>query len=134
MTRTGLFVEVGGGELIDKITILQIKAERIGDAEKLANVRHELAMLEAARSGHIIPSEALSELTESLKQVNESLWEIEDAIRACEAAQDFGDRFITLARSVYKTNDRRAALKKQINELTGSAVVEEKSYGGGAAE
>ena len=131
MTRTSLSIEVGGGELIDKITILQIKTERIRDPGKLANVRHELALLEAARDGHLPPSEELAALTDALKQVNESLWDIEDDIRACEAANDFGDRFIELARSVYKTNDRRAALKKQINQLTGATVVEEKSYGGG---
>lgn len=127
MTNTGLRIEVGSGELIDKITILQIKTERIKDAAKLSHVRYELGMLQAVQAG-LPESAALAALTDELKQTNESLWEIEDAIRACEAAKDFGDRFIQLARAVYKTNDQRAALKKQINQLTGATVVEEKSY------
>jgi Tfp pilus assembly protein PilF len=121
-------VEVAPGELIDKITILEIKSERITDREKLKNVRLELATLVACRDQVIESSPELATLTLDLKQVNESLWQIEDEIRECERQKDFGDRFIELARSVYKSNDRRSLLKRQINELLGSRLVEEKSY------
>ncbi len=121
-------VEVSPGELIDKITILEIKSERIKDVEKLKNVRMELATLVACRDLAIEASPELAELTIELKQVNESLWQIEDQIRECERHRDFGPKFIELARSVYKSNDRRSALKRQINELLGSRLIEEKSY------
>lgn len=121
-------ISVSTGELIDKITILAIKSERIKDSAKLQNVRHELQMLEAARDAAIRPSQALSELTAQLKAVNEALWRIEDDIRDCERNRDFGPDFIELARSVYHQNDRRFELKRQINQAVGSAFVEEKSY------
>jgi hypothetical protein len=121
-------VEIAPGELIDKITILEIKSERIRELEKLSNVRTELATLVACRDLAIEPSEELTDLTTELKQVNESLWQIEDEIRDCERRQDFGTRFIELARSVYRSNDRRSTLKRQINELLGSRLMEEKSY------
>ncbi len=121
-------VEIAPGELIDKITILQIKAERIRDEDKLKNVRTELDVLAQARDGAIAPSAQLDDLSGQLKAVNEALWEIEDSIRDCERQQDFGPKFIELARSVYRSNDRRAALKRQINELLGSSLIEEKSY------
>jgi hypothetical protein len=123
-----ILVEIAPGELIDKITILEIKSERIADAGKLKNVRVELDVLAAARDGAMAASAELAELTAQLKQVNQALWEIEDAIRDCERGQDFGPKFIELARSVYHSNDRRAALKRQINELLGSKLIEEKSY------
>jgi len=123
-----ILVEIAPGELIDKITILEIKSERIADAGKLKNVRVELDVLAAARDAAMAASAELAELTAQLKQVNEALWEIEDAIRDCERGQDFGPKFIELARSVYHSNDRRAALKRQINELLGSKLIEEKSY------
>lgn len=125
---SSILVQIGTGELIDKITILQIKSERIEDPVKLSNVRHELALLSGTRDQSLTASDELDRLTDQLKSVNESLWEIEDDIRACEAEKDFGERFIELARAVYHTNDRRAQLKKDINLLTGSTVVEEKSY------
>ena len=116
------------GELIDKITILQIKAARIREEEKLANIRRELALLErlAREDGPAGPSIDL--LTDRLAAVNARLWTIEDAIRACEREGDFGPRFVALARSVYCENDVRAALKRAINTLANSALVEEKSY------
>jgi len=123
-----ILIEVGPGELIDKITILVIKSERMSDPAKLANVRHELQVLEAARRAYIPASAELQRLEAELKAVNEALWVIEDDIRQCEADKDFGPKFVELARSVYKQNDRRAALKKDINLLTGSAIIEEKSY------
>src|SRR5262249_47765018 len=121
-------IETAAGELIDKISILEIKSERIADTGKLRNVRAELAALRQTRDRAISPSWALSKLADELKAVNERLWEIEDEIRACEQRSDFGPRFIELARSVYRENDRRAQLKRQINDLLGSRVVEEKSY------
>ncbi len=123
-----LNVPIGPGELVDKITILEIKSERLAAAEKVANVRVELAALVAARDAAIAASQVLSELTTALKRVNEALWQIEDEIRDCERIGDFGARFIELARAVYRSNDERAALKRQINDLLGSSIVEEKSY------
>ncbi len=124
----GLSVEISPGELIDKITILEIKLERLADKAKLANVRAEHAILTAARAGAIETSAELDRLTAELKRVNERLWDIEDGIRDCERAKDFGEKFVALARGVYKNNDRRAELKRQINELLGSRLIEEKSY------
>lgn len=121
-------VEISPGELIDKITILEIKSERIDDPAKLANVRVELETLAASRDAALPPSAQLTALTADLKAVNETLWQIEDDIRDCERASDFGAAFVALARSVYQTNDRRAALKRAINDLLGSRLVEEKSY------
>ena len=121
-------IEVGAGELIDKITILKIKADRMTDVAKLKNVKHELDILSSARREHLAQSIDLDRLEDALRQVNEDLWVIEDDIRACEAARDFGPKFIKLARSVYIQNDKRAAIKKSINELCGSSIVEEKSY------
>ncbi len=125
---TVLEVEVSAGELVDKITILEIKAERIADPDKLANVHRELRSLTATRREALPSSEELDELTAELRRVNERLWEIEDDIRDCERKRDFGERFIELARAVYRTNDRRAAAKRSINELLGSELVEEKDY------
>lgn len=123
-----LMIEVGAGELIDKITILKIKAERMTDPAKLKNVRHELDVLSQARAENLVQSDALDRLENELREVNEALWVIEDDIRACEAVRDFGPKFIELARSVYIQNDKRATIKKSINELCGSSIVEEKSY------
>ena len=128
MPGVSIRVAVSAGELIDRITILEIKSERFDDAAKLENVRTELEALTAARRSALPPSAGLSRLSADLKAVNQRLWQIEDDIRACEAAQDFGPRFVELARAVYFANDERSRLKRQINELTGSAIVEEKSY------
>lgn len=125
---TALQVEVSAGELVDKITILEIKAERIADPNKLANVQRELRSLTATRRDALPHSEELDELAATLRRINEQLWEIEDDIRACERKSDFGERFVELARAVYLTNDRRAAAKRRINELLGSELVEEKDY------
>ena len=127
-TQNGVTVPVSPGELIDKITILEIKAERIADPAKLVNVRHQLTLLEGVRDEALAGSAKLTALADDLRSVNSVLWDIEDDIRACEATKDFGSRFIELARSVYRTNDKRAALKKEIDELFGSAITEEKSY------
>jgi Flp pilus assembly protein TadD len=124
----GIEAEIGPGELVDKITILEIKRERLKDQSKLRNVALELEALNAARERAMERSDELQQLTADLKVVNETLWEIEDEIRIHESRQDFGKRFIELARAVYHRNDRRAALKRRINELVGSEIVEEKSY------
>ncbi len=126
--KTSISVEVSPGELIDKITILEIKLERIEDADKLANVKLDWETLSAARDAAIEPTDELERLSAELKQANESLWRIEDDIRDCERSKDFGDVFVELARGVYQTNDKRAALKREINELLGSNLIEEKSY------
>ena len=123
-----LLIPVSWGELLDKIAILQIKAERMTDTDKLRNVRHELDLLVSVRDREIGKADGFDALVADLRRVNERLWEIEDAIRICEKERDFGSRFIELARAVYMTNDQRANLKYRINTLLGSQVVEEKSY------
>ena len=127
-TAPTILVDVAPGEVIDKITILQIKSERITDLSKVQNVRAELSLLEAACGRFLMRSPELEALTAELKAVNERLWDIEDDIRDCERQQDFGVRFIELARAVYHNNDQRAALKRRVNELLGSTILEEKSY------
>lgn len=122
-------ISTSAGELIDKLTILEIKAERITDPTRLGHVRAELAALNSARAMVVTNSgPELAALTAELKQVNAALWDIEDEIRECERRKDFGARFVELARSVYMTNDRRAGLKNDINRLLASAIVEVKSY------
>lgn len=121
-------IDAAPGELIDKITILQIKAERIDDAMKRANVTYELATLTNALNMAIETSAQISDLSNRLKEVNERLWETEDAIRDCERRQDFGPVFIDLARSVYRLNDVRSEIKRSINTILGARIIEEKSY------
>jgi len=123
-----ILAPISAGELVDKITILRVKAERIGDAAKEANVRKELALLEGIAADALTPSAELDALTAELTAINAALWDIEDGKRACERNQTFGPEFVELARRVYKDNDKRAAVKRQINELAGSDIVEEKSY------
>ncbi|MEB3350841.1 MAG: DUF6165 family protein [Cyanobacteriota bacterium] len=125
-----LLIPASVGELIDKITILEIKQQRIADAVKRANVQRELAALMAVVEEHNLgyPVGVLADLGQQLAGVNAQLWQIEDDIRECERQADFGPRFIELARSVYHRNDERAALKRRINEQCGSELVEEKSY------
>jgi tetratricopeptide (TPR) repeat protein len=130
-TRTvrSVRIDVAPGELIDKLTILEIKAERMADAQKLVHVRHEQERLTAAVDGAIIASAELVALRTELRAVNETIWEIEEAIRDCDRRGDFGPSFVALAQAVYRTNDQRAALKRRINELLNSELVEEKQYG-----
>ncbi len=121
-------IPISPGEVVDRLTILEIKSERISDKTKLVNVHHELGkLLEAAKSA-IPDSQDMRALRAKLKAVNEELWVIEDDIRECERERDFGATFIALARAVYKTNDRRADLKRRINEALGSDIMEQKSY------
>ncbi len=121
-------VPVSPGELLDKITILRIKAQRMRDAEKLKNVRLELNALEQTWSSSSYAKLDIAAEVDALHQVNERLWVIEDDIRDQERAQTFGARFIELARAVYFENDERAAIKRRINVRLGSSIVEEKSY------
>lgn len=121
-------IELSVGELLDKITILQIKAERINDEAKLENINKELQVLESLWSASPYSQNDLDKETNDLKAINEELWDIEDKIRDKESEQAFDDVFIELARSVYFTNDRRAEIKRVINTKTGSELVEEKSY------
>jgi high-affinity Fe2+/Pb2+ permease len=121
-------IPISPGELLDKITILQIKAERISDPVKVANVKTELEMLTRVWDEAVEADADITALTAELKSINESLWEIEDDIRDEERNKRFGDRFIELARAVYVTNDERANAKKKVNLHLNSTIVEEKSY------
>jgi hypothetical protein len=123
-----ILVPISVGELIDKITILQIKSERIANKDQVANVKRELTALDAVSARIACDPTVLAQCTADLKRVNETLWEVEDAIRDCEASGDFGPRFIELARSVYRHNDERARLKRELNMAAGSRYVEENSY------
>lgn len=121
-------IPISPGEMLDKITILEIKSERISDPDKLANVNRELEMLVTLWNKYVQEDETLSGLRQQLKSINEKLWDIEDDIRDEERNKRFGERFIELARSVYVTNDERANSKKEINLHLNSEIVEEKSY------
>lgn len=123
-----LNVPTSPGEFLDKLTILEIKSERMSDAAKLANVARELFTLREAWGSSPLAARDVTALVAQLKQVNEALWEIEDQIRDKEAARAFDEEFIALARSVYVTNDRRAAIKRELNVELGSEILEEKSY------
>jgi hypothetical protein len=125
-----ILAPVSAGELLDKITILRVKQTRITDPAKLGNVRYELAQLEAIAARHIAASPELDALVERLHGINAELWDIEDGKRDAERRHDFGAHFIALARAVYLKNDLRARIKKDINLLLGSKIVEEKSYAG----
>jgi O-antigen ligase len=126
-TTSDILVPVSVGELMDKITILEIKSERIKNPRQLENIAHELGALRGVHVG-TIGLAMLGKLSAELKQVNAKLWDVEDAIRECEARGDFGDSFIELARAIYRLNDERARLKKEINVASGSRLMEEKSY------
>ena len=121
-------VPIAYGELIDKITILEIKSERIRDAAKLANVRVELDLLNDTWGTNPASSTDIAAERTDLRRVNEALWDIEDRIRLKEKAKAFDTEFVELARSVYIRNDERAAIKRAINTKLGSTLVEEKSY------
>lgn len=125
---TEIKVPVSPGELVDKITILEIKLERMDDAGKRYNVGTELDLLRQTWAASAFAAFDISAETQSLKRINETLWEIEDQIRDKEAAGAFDDDFIELARSVYFTNDERSRVKRAINDKLGSTLVEEKSY------
>jgi transcriptional regulator of nitric oxide reductase len=121
-------VPVSPGEVLDKITILEIKSERMTDPQKVANVRVELALLQETWAQAVTEDDVIRDLHAQLKEINEALWEIEDDIRDKERVKEFDQRFIDLARSVYFTNDRRSEVKKKLNLHLGSQIIEEKSY------
>jgi len=121
-------IPISWGELIDKITILEIKMDRIQDVEKLENIDKELQALRLIFNQDCSEPDLLGQQKNELRTVNEKLWEIEDDIRICEKENDFSQRFIDLARAVYINNDQRAALKREINTLLKSELFEEKSY------
>ena len=124
-------IEVSNGEIIDKYTILEIKLSKIKDAKKLKNIQHEYNVLTPVVQSIYVESQEekhLKKLQTDLLEVNMKLWKIEDDIRECERANDFGKTFVDLARAVYYTNDERSDVKKEINVFTGSDLVEEKSY------
>jgi hypothetical protein len=128
-----LKIEVSNGEILDKVSILEIKLERITDAQKLSNIKNEWDALQNAVkiiAGLANPKEEFHQAVKALRATNEALWDVEDALRLNEKTKDFGDAFIALARDVYVLNDQRAALKSSINILTGSNLREEKSYEG----
>lgn len=120
--------EISYGELIDKITILTIKSERIHNTEKLKNIMTELKALQKVYADYVGNRIDVPQLQELLKKINETLWDIEDAIRMKERNKEFDDEFIELARNVYITNDKRCMMKKEIDKLLGSHITEEKSY------
>ena len=123
-----ILVPVSPGEVLDKITILEIKSERMADEEKVRNVRLELSLLNETWGKSVEADDTVGRIHAELKNINEALWEIEDDIRDKEKAREFDDRFVELARAVYFTNDKRAAAKKELNLYLGSDIVEEKSY------
>ena len=126
-------IEVSNGEILDKVSILEIKLERITDAQKLSNIQNEWHALQNAVkiiAGLANPKEEFHQAVKALRATNEALWDVQDALRLNEQTKDFGDAFIALAREVYVLNDQRAALKSSINILTGSNLREEKSYEG----
>lgn len=123
-----IHVPISPGELIDKITILQIKSDRMSDAVKVANVRVELGLLQSTWQSSPHAAHDIQKEWNDLRRINEALWDIEDKIRDKERDQQFDKEFIELARAVYVTNDERAAVKRVINTKLGSRIVEEKSY------
>lgn len=124
-----VLIPVSYGELLDKITILEIKHARIGDDAKRANVARELALLDATWRDAAVEAPDIAALKVALSTINARLWDVEEGKRDCERRQDFGPRFIALAREVYVGNDERARIKRAINLALGSTIVEEKSYG-----
>jgi hypothetical protein len=125
-----ILIPVSAGELLDKKTILQIKRERIKDPAQLRNVESEFTLLEEAarKQGAALSSPEIQRLEADLLELNAQIWDLENTVRACERSGDHGENFVRTARSIYASNDRRAALKKQINLLLGSTIVEEKSH------
>jgi hypothetical protein len=128
VTSEPLLAPTSIGDLIDRISILEIKARRIAEPEKAANVRRELSALTTLRDAAGLDTPELAGFAGELAQVNETLWDVEDEIRALDRQGDFGARFVELARAVYTWNDRRSAIKREINRVSGSALSEEKSY------
>lgn len=124
-----ILAEISVGELFDKITILNIKTQKIQDSEKLTNIKNELNFLNNQASNiNVKDQDSLNQNINKLQSINEELWDIENYKRECEANKDFGEKFIELSRDVHFKNDIRAQIKKEINLLTDSIIVEEKEY------
>ena len=124
-----ILAEISVGELFDKITILNIKTKKISDNDKLRNIHTELKTLnDQSKKITVSDAQALNDLVLKLQQINEDLWDIENFKRECEAKKDFGESFIKLSRDVHFMNDKRAIIKKEINLLSNSQIVEEKEY------
>ena len=128
LSRPALVVPVSPGELLDKIAILEIKKERIRDAAKLANISAELARLKAVGQRAIPDTDEVSAFVAELKRVNETIWDAENLLRERERDKKFDSVFVDAARSIYRNNDRRSVLKRQINELLSSPIIEEKEH------
>ena len=120
--------EISAGELLDKMSILEIKMDKIKDADGLNEVNKEYSILKQVRDSHIEFSEEIKKLYADIKKINLKLWNIEDEIRICEKKKDFGDNFINLARNVYLNNDKRSKIKSEINKLLSSNIKEIKQY------
>ncbi len=123
-----LNVQTAPGEFLDRLTILELKFERISDPAKLANVRRELELMRATWQASPLAGSDVAAVVAALKQVNATLWDIEDRIRRCESEQRFDSDFVELARAVYRTNDKRSAIKRDLNLALGSELLDEKSY------
>ena len=123
-----ILTEISAGELLDKISILEIKLDKIKDKESLIEINKEYASLSETKNSNISITKDLENLTKQLKEINMKLWSIEDEKRMCEKNKDFGKKFIELARSVYLNNDKRAKIKSEINKLLGSNIREIKKY------
>ena len=123
-----IYAEISVGELLDKISILEIKQKNLKDSEKIKIVNKELESLNMTLKKEVTMTEEIQSLYQDLKKINSMLWDIEDGKRDCERNKDFGDKFIELARSVYIENDNRAKIKNKINQLSGSNISEVKSY------
>lgn len=121
-------IPVSFGELVDKITILELKASKIRDLDAREHVEHELGLLRAAHATLVPANTAVEQATAELRAINQTLWDIEDELRECERRQNFGPAFVELARRVYKTNDMRSAVKRRLDVALGSEIREEKSY------
>jgi len=120
--------EISAGELLDKISILEIKLEKINDKESQVEISKEYNILKEVQASNVIKTKKLDELIKKIKEVNLKLWDIEDKLRICEKNKDFGETFIELARGVYFNNDKRAKIKSEINEVLGSNIKEIKKY------
>jgi hypothetical protein len=123
-----ILAEISAGELIDKITILEIKKMKINDSEKVKDVKKELSSLNATLKNSISDTSKIQKLIDKLKSINLKLWDVENGKRIAEKNNDFGEKFIELARTVYKTNDERAKIKLEINNILGSNIKEVKSH------
>ena len=123
-----ILIEVSVGELLDKISILEIKQEKIKDSEKLKSLKEEHLILKSQLDQNVKTDEKLKKLYSSLKEINSKLWIIEDDKRQCEKNKDFGEKFINLSRDVHFLNDNRANIKLEINNYTGSEIKEIKQY------